>query len=118
MITKQELEKCIKAERTAALVVNTHSRKGERLFVQALDRLTARRISLVASYPVKDPAHLPDVVKDLVHRGCKLLIVGGGDGTVSSIVDALAYQDVVLGLLPLGTSNSFAHPFGLPQSLD
>jgi diacylglycerol kinase (ATP) len=118
MITKQDLEQFIKVERTAALVVNTHVRRGERLFVQARDRLTARGISLVASSPVQDPARLPDVVKDLVDRGCKLIIVGGGDGTISSIVDALAYQDAVLGLLPLGTGNSFARTLGLPLSLE
>ena len=116
-MTKQELEQCIKAEKTAALVVNTHARKGERLFAQAQNYLTTRGISLIASSPVKDPSRLPDVIKDLVHRGCKFIIVGGGDGTVSSIVDALAYQDVVLGLLPLGTGNSFARTLGLPLSL-
>jgi diacylglycerol kinase family enzyme len=31
------------------------------------------------------------------------MALGDGDGTVSAIVDYLAYQQVVLGLLPLGT---------------
>ena len=118
MTTKQDVENLIKEEKIAAPMVNTHARKGERLFVRAQDALTTRGISLIASSPVKDSVHLPAVVNDLVRRGCKLIVVGGGDGTLSSIVGALAYQDAVLGLLPLGTSNSFARTLGLPRSLD
>jgi len=118
MTTKQDVENLIKEEKIAAPVVNTHARKGERLFVRAQDALTTRGISLIASSPVKDSVHLPAVVNDLVRRGCKLIVVGGGDGTLSSIVGALAYQDAVLGLPPLGTRNSFARTRGLPLSLD
>jgi len=46
------------------------------------------------------------------------VIVGGGDGTISSIVDYFAHQDVVLGILPLGTGNSFARTLGIPLTLE
>lgn len=93
--------------RKATLVVNTHSRKGRKLFFRALDLLTKAGVEIEASYPVHDPSRLPSIVKEALDRDSKLVIVGGGDGTISSVVDAFAHHDAVLGLLPLGTSNNF-----------
>jgi diacylglycerol kinase (ATP) len=118
METKHALEQQIKQERSAVLVVNTHSRRGQRLFFKALDALEQRGIHVTASYPVRHPDRLPEVIQEAIARGNKLVIVGGGDGTISAIVDYFAYQDVVLGLLPLGTSNSFARTMNIPLSLE
>lgn len=118
MRTKKELEKILAKEKSAVLVVNTHSRKGRRLFFQALDELTKRGINIIASYPVHHPARLPEIMKEAIGRQGSLVIVGGGDGTISSIVDQFAYQDVVLGILPLGTGNSFARTLGIPLTLE
>src|SRR5699024_2395493 len=46
-----------------------------------------------------------------------LLVLGGGDGTVSSVVDHLADELPVLGLLPLGTANDFARTLQIPTDL-
>jgi YegS/Rv2252/BmrU family lipid kinase len=51
-------------------------------------------------------------------RGDQLLIVGGGDGTVSAAASALAGTDTRLGILPLGTLNHFARDLGLPLELE
>lgn len=118
MKTKQELQKIIAEEKSAVLVVNTHSRRGERLFFRAVDELTRRGINIIASYPVRQPDRLPEVMKEAMRRKGSLVIVGGGDGTISSIVDFLAYQDVVLGILPLGTGNSFARTLGIPLTIE
>jgi len=118
MRTKKELEKILAKEKTAVLVVNTHSRKGRRLFFQALDELTKRGINITASYPVNHPERLPEIMKEAIRRQGSLVIVGGGDGTISSIVDQFAYQDLVLGILPLGTGNSFARTLGIPLTLE
>lgn len=119
MQTKQDLEKHIKEKKTAVLIVNTRSRKGRQLFFHALDMLIERGITIDASFPVHDPSRLPTVVKDAIGRGYKLIILGGGDGTISSIVDQFAYQDIVLGLLPLGTGNNFVtRTMGIPKSVE
>lgn len=47
-----------------------------------------------------------------------MVIVGGGDGSLSSAVDELVGRDCVFALLPLGTANSFARTLGIPLDLD
>jgi len=117
MTQKQHLEAKIKDQRSAVLVVNINSRKGEKSFSRAINELTRRGIHLVASYPVRQPERLPEIVKEAFHRSASLVIVGGGDGTISAIVDEFAYQDAVLGILPMGTGNSFARTLGIPLSI-
>lgn len=47
-----------------------------------------------------------------------MIIVGGGDGSLSSSIDEFVGQDCVFALLPLGTANSFARTLGIPLDLD
>ena len=43
-----------------------------------------------------------------------VLVAAGGDGTVSSIADAVRGTDTALGIVPAGTLNHFARDLGLP----
>jgi diacylglycerol kinase (ATP) len=104
----------------AALIVNTRSRSGERAFFQALDRLQELGVPLGPTYAVRDPVRLPETVRDILADGSeyRLLILGGGDGSVSSVVDFLAHHGMTLGLLPLGTANDFARTLGIPSDIE
>src|SRR5215218_5911789 len=104
----------------AALIVNTRSRSGERTFFQALDRLQELGVPLGVTYAIRDPARLPETVREILDDGSgyQVLILGGGDGSVSSVVDFLANRDTVLGLLPLGTANDFARTLEIPQEIE
>jgi diacylglycerol kinase (ATP) len=104
----------------AALIVNTRSRSGERTFFEALDRLEELGVQLGATYAIRDPVRLPETVREVLQEGSGygLLILGGGDGSVSSVVDFLAHHSVVLGLLPLGTANDFARTLGIPSDIE
>jgi diacylglycerol kinase family enzyme len=53
----------------------------------------------------------------IAERGDPLVIVGGGDGTVSAAASALIETDTLLGILPLGTRNHFARDLGIPINL-
>lgn len=53
----------------------------------------------------------------IAERGDPLLIVGGGDGTISAAASALAGTETRLGIFPLGTLNHFARDLGIPNDL-
>jgi YegS/Rv2252/BmrU family lipid kinase len=55
--------------------------------------------------------------REAVARGVSLVAGYGGDGTQHEIANALIGSDVVLGVLPGGTGNGFAHELGLPDQL-
>ncbi|MBP6549812.1 MAG: diacylglycerol kinase, partial [Flavobacterium sp.] len=46
------------------------------------------------------------------------IVVAGGDGTIKMVAEATEGQDVVLGILPLGSSNGLAVDLDLMKSLD
>lgn len=102
----------------AVLVVNAHSRRGRELFREAVEKLRAAGIDLIASYAIRDPAKLVPKVREAVRDGAPMVIVGGGDGSLSYTVDEVVDRDCVFALLPLGTANSFARTLGIPLDLD
>jgi YegS/Rv2252/BmrU family lipid kinase len=104
--------------REAVLIVNARSRKGRRLFRRATFRLRGAGIRLLAAHAVRKPGELIPRVKEAVRSGAPMVIVGGGDGSLSSAVDELVGRDCVFALLPLGTANSFARTLGIPLDLD
>jgi len=55
--------------------------------------------------------------KAIAERGDALLIVGGGDGTISAAASALVGTKTKLGILPLGTLNHFSRDLGIPADL-
>lgn len=104
--------------REAVLIVNARSRRGAALFEQARQKIAAAGIRLIAAYPVRDPDLLDDTVRDAIRSGAPMVIVGGGDGSLSGVVDDVVGKDVVFAVLPLGTANSFARTLGIPLDLD
>ena len=56
--------------------------------------------------------------REIAERGDELLIVGGGDGTVSAAASGLIGTETLLGILPLGTLNHFARDLGIPTGLE
>jgi YegS/Rv2252/BmrU family lipid kinase len=102
----------------AVLVVNARSRKGRALFRRAVFRLREAGIRLRSAHAVRKTRDLIPTVKEAVRSGAPMVIVGGGDGSLSSAVDELVERDCVFALLPLGTANSFARTLGIPLDLD
>jgi YegS/Rv2252/BmrU family lipid kinase len=100
------------------LIVNAHSRRGRELFREAVEKLRAAGIELIAAHAVRDPAKLVPKVREAVRDGAPMVIVGGGDGSLSYTVDEVVDRDCVFALLPLGTANSFARTLGIPLDLD
>jgi YegS/Rv2252/BmrU family lipid kinase len=103
--------------RQAILIVNAMSRRGEEAFAAARDQLVEAGIDLIDSRALDDASRIDAEIKGAIARA-PMVVVGGGDGTLSSAVDHFIGTGVVFALLPLGTANSFARALGIPIELD
>ena len=64
------------------------------------------------------PGHASEIAKELVDAGHREILVAGGDGTVFEVINGLSHMDepVTLGILPLGTGNSFLRDFEITDA--
>jgi YegS/Rv2252/BmrU family lipid kinase len=104
------------AERVA-IVVNTGSRTGREAYEEACRRLEDAGLRIGEKHAVEAPGKMVEVVRSAVQAGADLVVLGGGDGTVSCVAGELETCGVTLGLLPLGTANDFARTLGVPFDL-
>lgn len=104
--------------RQAILIVNAMSRRGCDLFDEAKTKLAAAGVELIAAHALRDPRELVPTVRKALAAGAPMVIVGGGDGSLSMSVDEFVGKDAVFALLPLGTANSFARTMNIPLDLD
>ena len=68
---------------------------------------------------MRDPARLPETVRDVLDddSGYELLILGGGDGSVSSVVDFLAHHDITSASCLLGRLTT-SRTLGIPSDIE
>jgi diacylglycerol kinase (ATP) len=60
---------------------------------------------------------LRQVVQDALKGGVDLVLVSGGDGTVSGVVSGMVNSGKPMGILPAGTGNALARDLGIPLDL-
>lgn len=68
------------------------------------------------------PTHATELAKQAGEQGYDMVIAMGGDGTVHEVVNGLmqipAEQRPVMGVVPVGSGNDFAHAIGVPMQAD
>ena len=57
--------------------------------------------------------HARELAKSAVRRGARLVMAWGGDGTISEVASALAFDEVPLGIIPAGSGNGLARELGV-----
>lgn len=102
---------------SAAMIVNAQSRKGQAQFERACAAVRDLPFA-VDAHAVTDPDALDATVRRVLRTKPDLMILGGGDGTISGLVDHLVGTKAALAILPLGTANSFARSLDIPLDLD
>ena len=102
----------------AVIVVNVQSRRGEEAFDQACEKIGGAGIKLIARHAVTDPDEMRPIIREAIAGKAPMVIVGGGDGSLSTTIDDFLGSDTVFAFLPLGTANSFAKTLGVPIDLD
>lgn len=115
---KQRSLRRVRQDRRAVFVVNTQSRRGMRHATRAKALLRAHGFRLTKTFAVTRPGMLDAIVERALVDQPPLLVLGGGDGTVASVVGQLAGTDTALGYLPLGTTNNLARVLSIPRRLD
>ena len=89
--------------------------RGEKEAEEIRNALAAAGVT--ARVELLDGGGIVERAKDAVKNRADLLIVGGGDGSVSAAAGILAGTKTRLGILPLGTLNHFARDLGIPLDL-
>lgn len=68
------------------------------------------------------PTHATELAKQAGEQGYEMLVVMGGDGTVHEVVNGIMQlpesKRPVLGVVPVGSGNDFAHAIGVPLQSD
>jgi YegS/Rv2252/BmrU family lipid kinase len=112
----ERLSADLRERQRVVLVVNAASRRARRL--HDVQRLFDRAgVPLMRQITVVAPAAVPQALGEALALRPDLLVVGGGDGTVTTAAALLAHRDVALGVLPLGTTNNVARSLGLPLTV-
>ena len=77
-----------------------------------------RNAGVHATVVAVDADLLPDSMRAAWRSGIDAIVVGGGDGTTNCAADVAVAENMVLGVLPMGTFNHFAKDLGIPADLD
>jgi diacylglycerol kinase (ATP) len=57
------------------------------------------------------------IAQRAVEEGLDMVIVGGGDGTVSEVAKGMLHAPIPLGIVPVGTYNNIARSLNLPMDV-
>ncbi len=99
----------------ALLLRNPKARRGQESIASVLQRLEGGGLDVT----VETFEALPEIARDIVrlrHRA-DLVVVCGGDGSVSSAALAAMESGLPLGIIPMGTANDLARTLGIPMDL-
>lgn len=95
-------------------IVNTRARRGRQLAPRLAGLLRARGMRPATFVALDDPKRLPQTITEAIASEPDLIIVAGGDGTISCAATHLAGLDIALGVIPAGTTNNLSRNLGLP----
>jgi diacylglycerol kinase family enzyme len=59
-----------------------------------------------------------DAAQRALDGGARLVVAGGGDGTINAVASKMVGSNVDFGVLPMGTLNHFAKDLGIPLELE
>ncbi len=99
------------------VIINEHSSGSQKHLAALPGLLAGRHIEVDAFEVVPDDKTLRRRAKHAVKAGADAVIIGGGDGAMTTAADVLAYSKTTLGVLPFGTGNSFARTLTVPQDI-
>jgi len=70
------------------------------------------------AYVDDDDRDLSGRIADAIAASTEIVVVAGGDGTVTAVAQAMLDSDKTMAVLPMGTANLLARDLGIPLELD
>ena len=103
------------------LIYNPYS--GENIILSKLDEIINihQQAGLtIVPYRIRKDCGIESAFHDIKPGEYEYVLVAGGDGTVDSVVNAMAKQGISLpiGILPVGTANDFSKFLGIPFDIE
>ncbi|MBK8909070.1 MAG: lipid kinase [Rhodospirillales bacterium] len=101
--------------RQALVVINRKGTRGTGTFEFGLKILEDADIEVSANF-VRDPTRIPDIIR---RHGADydMVVIGGGDGTLSHAIEAVLACDRPLGIIPMGNANDLARTLAIPVNV-
>jgi len=59
--------------------------------------------------------NLEELIREVIKKGAKTIVAVGNDQTVAQIINTIADNDIVLGIIPVGRKNKIAKLLGIPK---
>ena len=102
--------------KSGLLVVNERSGAGNKSLTRAIGLLEEHGHSITSLLP----DHPDKIAKAIRDKGPEhdVIILGGGDGTISGAAQALLDVGRPIGILPMGTANDLARTLEIPPDLE
>ena len=96
---------------------------GENLILSKLDKVISLHQEAgytIVPYRITAGEHVGVALNDIKDGDYKYILIAGGDGTVDSVVNAMAKSGISLpiGILPGGTANDFSKFLGMPSDVE
>lgn len=104
--------------REVVLLGDLGSRATADRFAEAQSALRNAGVRILECHVVSGHGALPKAVRRFIRRGVRIIVVAGGDGAMTSAVGEFAHRRAAMGVMPLGTGNSFAQSLGVPLDVE
>ncbi len=104
-------------QRKFYLIINPKARQILKDKSGFLENFEKHNIQIEDIFELNDPIKLKQQLSSIDPK-CSTILVASGDGAVSSVIDYFTYSEALLGIIPMGTANSFARSLGIPLDLN
>lgn len=113
--TITDMQARVRAQR-ALVLINPKARRGQEAAEPVRSGLEKRGFSV----RLEPFSSLPEIQRDIVRLRdeADLVVVCGGDGSVSSAALAAKESGLPMGIIPLGTANDLARTLDIPMDID
>ncbi len=97
------------------IIANPTAGRGDgQEYLKQIKGLAQRKSVSLEILITRYPGHAAELAQRAAEAGAEIVVVLGGDGTISEVVNGLAGASVTLGIISVGTGNDFARSLQLP----